>query len=227
MCKTQLRIIQFLFLILLSPNLNAFVSSLDETDVDVDFSAAGANSLEWSPDENYLAVGGHGDATDADVRIYNWNSSVPSLTITDSQYQGNSVYDINWHPDGNFIASASSYSGAELTIYSWNGSNLGVQDTQSFSTGAYSCQWSPNGNYLAVGGFNNEAIIYTWNGASLTVTDSTYMDDCRAVAWSPDGHYIAFGNTYNRFLKLYEWDGSTLTFKDISTKTSNARSVSL
>ncbi len=173
-------------------------------------------SVAWSPDGNYLAVGGQnpsmfgGVANTNELQVYSFNGS--TLTVITSQDYGSDVRSVAWSPDGLYLAvggsAPSKFGGVantnELQIYSFDGSTLTAVTSQDYGSGVYSVAWSPDGLSLAVGGISpstfggvantNELQIYSFNGSVLTaVTSQDYGYQISSVAWSPNGQYLALG----------------------------------
>ncbi|MCK4500636.1 hypothetical protein KAU11_09060 [Candidatus Babeliales bacterium] len=180
-------------------------------------------SVDWSPDGNYLAIGGNLPSVGHDeIEIYSFNGS--SLSLTYSQNYGNGVSSVNWSPDGDYLAvgGESPTSGHdEIEIYSFDGSTLSLTYSQNYGNFASSVNWSPDGKYLAVGGNSpdsgDEIQIYSFDGSSLSLIDSqNYGYAVYSFDWSPDVNYLAVGgrspNAGHKEIEIYYFDGSSLSF---------------
>ena len=111
-------------------------------------------SISWSPDEFYLAVGGDGE-----IQIYYFDGS--TLYFAVSETFGNDVRSVCWSPDGRYIAIGGGYPDPghyQLEIYSFDSWNwvLGLIASQSYGTEedgwVDSVNWSSDGKFLATGG---------------------------------------------------------------------------
>ena len=78
-----------------------------------------ANSVNWSPDGQYIAVGMNtGDSVR--IRIYRFDRASNTLTqvATPNVIPGDEVNSVNWSPDGQYVAAGLSNSASDgLRIY--------------------------------------------------------------------------------------------------------------
>jgi WD40 repeat protein len=170
------------------------------------------NSVAWSPDGKYLAIGGNGPTGGNELHVYSFNNS--SLSLVTSKDYGTAIYSAAWSPDGVYLAiggtEPAKFGGEdntnELQVYSFNGTALTAVTSQDYGTAIYSVSWSCNGRYLAIGGNtpstfggganSNELQVYNFNSISLTaVTSQDYGTTVYAVSISPDNKYLALGGT--------------------------------
>ena len=180
-------------------------------------------SVNWSPDGNYLAVGGNSPTSGHDeIEIYGFNGS--SLSLTYSQNTGGTVNSVDWGSDGKYLAVGgnSSTSGHdEIEIYGFNGSSLSLTYSQNYGGSVESVDWSPDGKHLAVGGNSpggghDEIEVYGFNGSSLSLIDTqNFGGGVFAVNWSPDGNYLAVGGAMpvsgHGEIEVYGFNGSSLS----------------
>ncbi|MCK4500637.1 hypothetical protein KAU11_09065, partial [Candidatus Babeliales bacterium] len=181
-------------------------------------------SVDWSPDGNYLAIGGNNPDSGDEIQIYYFNGS--SLSIIDSQNYGSHIFSVDWSPNGNSLAvggNSPTTGHDNIEIYSFNGSSLSFTYSQDYGTTARSVDWSSDGNYLAVGGStpttgHDDIEIYSFNGSALSLTYSqNYGSNVYSVNWSPNGNYLAVGgNTPDSDdeIQIYSFDGSALSLID-------------
>jgi len=155
------------------------------------------------------------------------------IVRTFSVNYGVNVYDIDWHPSGQFFAvggTGPNFGGGlgtnhELRVYEVVGSTFVPVD--SFDWGAngsniWSLNWHPTGQYLAVGGEDpsngDEIQVFEFDGTSLTQLETVnYGDRVRAVKWRSDGNFLAVGGcdpVSGDELQIYSWNGVDLTLVD-------------
>jgi len=163
--------------------------------------------LRWHPTTNHVLVGSTN--TGKEIAIYSFNGTTLSEAATVNL--GALCIGVSWNPDGDFFA-ATNYSGNDLKVYSWNGSDTVAQvATIDLSLSTRYCDWSPDGDYLAVGtqtGAGAELRVYSWNGTD-TLTSAETVDlgaEVAYLAWSHDGDYLA--TIQNTKLVVYSWNGT-------------------
>lgn len=191
-------------------------------------SFGGINAVSWSSDGHTLAIGGSGTISNTDqLRIYSWNGA--ALTQLQSITTGSvSVLALAWHYDGHHLAVGT---GNQLIVYFWNGSTLTLLQTitlDGWPSGSTinTLSWTQDGSYLAVGGgysldggVANQLRIFSWNGTqisqiqSITPTLWASTNSIFSLAWNYNGKILAIGGNTGTGsqLKIYSWNGSTLT----------------
>ncbi|MFC1841781.1 WD40 repeat domain-containing protein [Candidatus Dependentiae bacterium] len=170
------------------------------------------NSVDWSPDGRYLAVGGEDE--DNEIKIYKFDGTEFSDPEVDSVDFGNDVESVAWSPNGKYLAAGGTHNAAEIKAYSFDGSKLSqVGASVNFGDDVLSVDWSPDGKYLAVGGRDvfAQIKIYSFDGASLFQVGMSisFGDYVQSVNWSLDGKYLAASGVNNR-IKVYSFDGANL-----------------
>jgi FOG: WD40 repeat len=166
------------------------------------------NSVNWSPDGQYVAVGGSGLTGGSELSIFSFNRSSGLQTLVASALHSGTVHSVNWSPDGQYLAvGGENLIGNQLQIFSFNRANgVLVAVSSTFSSGAVaSANWSSDGQYLAVVGDalgdNNSLYIFSFERSSESLSFiakaiievlATIM---ASVNWSPDGQFIAVGST--------------------------------
>ncbi|MFH1643766.1 MAG: hypothetical protein ABIA74_01165 [bacterium] len=215
---------------------NDTLTSVTYRDYDIN---SNIRSLDWSPDGNYLAIGGSfHDGTFGGIFVYSFfNNTLSDAAIALADLGENSLC-IKWHPNGNFIAFGISvpFSGLELQIYSFQNDTLTSYTSANYgsttgSTELFSVAWSPDGNYLAIGGdypdSGNELQIYSFqNDVLATYTSKNYGYGVFTLDWSPDGNYLAVGGTSpdsGDELQIYSFFGGELSSTPVDSKNYGTR----
>ncbi|MBX9830380.1 WD40 repeat domain-containing protein [Candidatus Babeliales bacterium] len=187
------------------------------------------NSVDWSPDGRYLAVGGFGPTNTLEFQIYRFDGSTLTYVTGDNWAGGGTeVYSVRWHPNGRFIVAGGDATN-DLRVYSFDGTSLTtITVTDVTTAGAVGrAVWSPSGQYILCATFSDspddKVRIYRFNGVALsTVTtispagaNSTFV---LGPAWHPSEKYFAFRLLFPGSLSspryLYSFDGATATLVD-------------
>ena len=162
-------------------------------------------SVDWSSSGQFLAVGGASGAATYEVRVYDFDPSIPSFVPVADYSYGNAATEVRsvaWSPNGKYLALGGQpdIAGREVVVLEFSGNSLSevaifAQNTPSVR----SVSWSPDGKYLAIGSRgtanDNEFKILSFNGSSLTEVASYNPgnNDIFSVSWSPCGRFLAFG----------------------------------
>lgn len=189
------------------------------------------NSVDWSYDDNYIAVGVQTNGGN-ELYVYSFNGS--ALTLEASASFPESVYSVRWHPSNYFIAvGQQGISGNELYIYEFTpGPDTLTQKSAVSATwrGANSIAWRPSGAYIVVGAENHNNVngsfqIYSVSGAgALDLVTQVELDGStvfpnNAVSWDSAGNYFVggLGSTGSwSELRVYSFNGSTITLNTSS-----------
>ena len=138
----------------------------------------------------------------------------PELTfITDIDGSYASISN-HWHPNGNFVAAGLLTGGAaEITVYSFDGTNLSAVETVNLGNTIRSVEWSPSGNFLAVASYISGAQVkvYSWNGTDTLaeVESVSYGANADSISWHPSEDFLAVAGSYaNSELIVYSWNGT-------------------
>ncbi|QQR48897.1 WD40 repeat domain-containing protein [bacterium] len=185
-----------------------------------------ANSVAWSPNRRYLAVGGSIPNGGNEVQIYRYNGT--TLTLVTSLDFGGNCLRIKWSPDGRYLAAVGGPSN-NFKVYSFNGTTLTQIAATTDGTGnMQGLDWSRDGTYIAIGPVNAtstfEIRVYSFNGSSLTNIAGGSIDLgatagtlASGMSWNPLGTILAIGAnssvTGGNEIRLYTWNGTTLTLK--------------
>ena len=182
--------------------------------------------LVWSPNGNYLAIGGNNIGGGKSLIVYRFYNE--SVTEVASLPDGKGTYMLSWSPDSNYIV-LSTGSGKKIEIYSFNGSSLSfihdVTVPNCTSVWGMPSPWSLDGQYIFVGcdGLSGypDLYVYRFDGTMLSFVlavdlNGTGNEFVRGAVLSPDGRYIACGgewtsNTTSVFVKKLTLTGSGST----------------
>lgn len=188
------------------------------------------NTIAWSPNGNYLAVGGYGVAS-SQLRIYSYaNQALTELTTATWGSTGtSSVNSLAWTPNGNYLAAVGSgqTDGKEVIVYYFAptaSTILTSSATVDLGSGvdAYAVAWHPTNYSLAIGSNATNALqVYQFSASAAagSLTQKSSIDFggstsklgglssfISALAWSPNGSYLAAGGfcvTNNNQIKIY------------------------
>lgn len=198
------------------------------------------NSIAWSGDGTYIALGGAGVSTNQ-LRIYsyvipsNLFTSIFSLTWGAS---GSAINSVAWHPSGKYLAIGGNgqTNGYEVIVYSLDFTTPLMTAVAAVNLGpaalVHALSWNVDGTYLAVGCMGEstgKAALQTYKFSSNATGSSVYALTqiskadfggstayVRALAWSPDNAYIVAGGysggtADDNEVKLYSAASGVLT----------------
>ena len=209
--------------------IKRLASSLSPIDGISDTAFNGAiESCAWSPDGNYLALGG--GSTGTFLRVYKRSGdNIDSLVITPTPQPASRIYEVSYSPGGKYLAAVGSGS-PHLYLYKQNGdtfTKLTITSANLPGIPSYTVAWSPNGRYLAVGG-PNTITIYKRDGDTITKTEvrSLVGMTVTSLAWTPDNNYILYSSNqtgpYDGYLEVKNGvtiaSGNSLSDKGASYK---------
>ena len=139
---------------------------------------------------------------------------------------GATVWDIDWRPDGLYLAlggTAGGPGGYTQKVYNFDGSSFSnlIEAANIHGGHVRSVSWHPTGDFFVIGGLqgtsNYTHRVYGFDGTQTTSLLSGIVDhgsDVRSVDWSPDGRYLAIGGnqgTGSFTHRVYSFDGSVTT----------------
>lgn len=125
------------------------------------------NSVSWSADDQYLAVGGDLSADNYSLRVYEFDATTSSMTvIPDAQrYAAGGVSAVRWHPATSYLFAATA-----------------VGDLRTFSFDGHVLTPLPQG--IVVFGVTIHDFVVSQGGLDLfCVTDSTAASNLRALSF--------------------------------------------
>ena len=182
------------------------------------------NSVNWSPDGNYVAIG-TASVTGDELRVYAFNRSTEGLIQVAGEDIGTTINEVAWSPDQSYIAIGAA-SGDELLVYSFDRTNNSLIQVAGVDFGLQvnSVSWAPDELYLAVGADSgtNEFRVYSFDRVSNSLMQVDEVDtgigSVQSVDWSPDGQYIAIGagNNAGDELRIYDFNRSTNTLTQVA-----------
>ena len=164
------------------------------------------------------------------LRVYQHTISNGTLTEQISARIGESatVFSVNWHPSGNYLAVwLSTSSGTEIRIYSFDKNTItfGNYAQLNWASSITEVRWSHDGNYLAVADTNNVVSIYRFTRAPFVLDNVMVLLNSDCVLTVPmtcygqveiDGQGHIFDISTCPGLTIAS--GSTLTLKNMIIK---------
>ncbi|MBD2060477.1 caspase family protein [Oculatella sp. FACHB-28] len=157
----------------------------------------GVNSVTFSPDSKYLAIG------DSRGTIQLWETATRRILLFLQGHQ-DWVRSVAFSPDGERIASG----GADATVRLWDlqGNPVG-QPFQGHQGGVRSVAFSPDGERIASG--SDDATVRLWDlqGNPVGQPFQGHEGGVRSVAFSPDGERIVSGSD-DATVRLWDLQGN-------------------
>ena len=160
------------------------------------------HSVNWSPDGQYVAVGGQA-MLDGQFQIFLFNRSINSLTPVAGALPSSNdlVFSVNWSPDGHYVAICGTGitdgyqdAGYQFQIFTFDRITNVLTPVAGAETVTFldlqSVNWSPDGQYLAVGlSFPDDVRVYQFDGVTNSLTQVYFLNGgiVFSVNWSSDG----------------------------------------
>lgn len=141
-------------------------------------------TLDWSPDGQYLAIGGN-DCTAVIVHV-------ETMRVIQEIEREDRIYSVRWSPDGDMLA-IGGFDGMVAVISFLNGGEICELITEIPRLGlVLTLDWSANRQYLAVGGSDKRAAIVDVNNWEV-VGEVQRPGSVQCLEWSPDGRILGVG----------------------------------
>jgi WD40 repeat protein len=126
--------------------------------------------LAWHPIESHLAIG-YG----AQVQVWN----IPAATQLDHWQLKSSIFDLAWHPTGQYLAMAG-YKGVQLKTH--HSADPPVYCIE-VDTASLKLAWSAHGRYLAAGNLDRTLTIIDWQNPAAQWTLAGCPGKIRQLVW--------------------------------------------
>jgi len=211
------------YLNLPSENHSKILLLADEVDI-----GQKVNAIDWSFDNNYLAVVSNGSEGTCELGIYHWNNL--ELTLTASvDFNTKDVHAVKWHPFDYYLAIGKSGADELKTFYFDTAESSLIEKDGKDVGKVYSIAWHATGNHLSVGRYkNNELTVYDvaegmlGDSYSCLLYTSTYDVDVtvqkHGMDWSTTGTHVVVGISLSdafskdwSAIKVFAFDGDSLS----------------
>ena len=161
-------------------------------------------SIDWSYDNNYIAVGTANNLVGGEVNIFSFDGT--TLVRVATYELGDNVQTVRWHPLNYYLAVGRNQNpGDELYIFYFDtGTNvLSIRDSLGLNDTIDAVDWHETGTYLVVSErkTGRRVSVYEVSGGGTFVGTPAYdggqAPDLNvgrdAICWGPDSGYIVAG----------------------------------
>jgi len=194
---------------------------------------APVNTVDWSYDNQYIAVGTNQTGTANNLFILQYNgvslTTLTSLSLPPSATGNLAVLSVRWHPTTYTLLVGIASSGAtdnHIYVYIYNpvANTLTLAAGPNPITTGTSCEavaWSPNGNFFLYGTLISYHIVSYNSSTGTVVTDfgqvTTNATSENCIAWEPNGNFFVIGyNAASPQLIIYAFNGSSSAVVQLS-----------
>ena len=162
-------------------------------------------NLAWHPIKSQLAV-----SYGSQLKIVD----LPAATeVCTCEFDGSSIFDLAWHPDGGYLAMAG-YKG--IQIWTDRDTKTPIQRIET-AIASLKVSWSPDGRYLAAGNLDRTITIVDWHNPTEQWTLAGCPGKIRQIIWmgSPVDPclVVASGSTvllWQLAADMMTWEGQCL-----------------
>lgn len=194
-----------------SPSPNLFVYSWNGTSLtlitSITVGTTGVFAVAWHPINEWLAVG-----TDAGSNLFNYSFNGSTLTQIGTTNNNGKIWDVDWHPSGDYLAVASTSNGGnpdQVSVYSVTG--VGAISATPLTQAVPIRLTPPNSSEPTS---DVMAVSWNYNGTALAAGNNSYYQQ-------PATHALPAQ------LQIYTFNGTTLGTPTIATVTPSANGTNL
>lgn len=160
-----------------------------------EYPLAQINDLLWSPNGNFLAVGGmihdrEKELFRSPTLVYSPDGVVVEELITEvstGNGAGGSVSDLEWSNNGEILAAAGGLNMSATLFYPGSSRKL---DLAGVALSVHAVKFSPDGKYFVLVTGDRDLYLYDNTGQRIGVVGPAGTT-VRSVAWHPDGKMLA------------------------------------
>lgn len=155
-------------------------------------------TADWSPNGKYIAFGGNTDT----LKIVGAKHYEPWRSIP----LKNTITNVKWHPNKNWIAVATQMSADASRIVDLDAGTSFLLSGIS-PDGARGLDWNYTGDYLAVGDNDGQILIYDATGKLLHSFHNDSKKSITALAWHPSENRLI---VVSEKINMFDFDGKLI-----------------